>query len=99
MTTTLAQDHADTYTDQNSLHRRNAKISEPPETVVATIWLAFYVLAIVIAITSPLVLRAIEIAARCLRSSARQFAAHLTRFTPSRPEHMGASVNKGSSRE
>ena len=40
------------------------------QRVVATIWLAFYVLAIVIAITSPLVLRAIEIAARCLRSSA-----------------------------
>jgi len=33
------------------------------QRVVATIWLAFYVLAIVIAITSPLVLRAIEIAA------------------------------------
>ena len=69
MTTTLAQDHADTYTDQNSLHRRNAKISEPLKRWSPRFGLRS-VLAIVIAITSPLVLRAIEIAARCLRSRA-----------------------------
>lgn len=34
------------------------------ETAVATVWLAFYVLAIAIAVTSPILSRAIELAAR-----------------------------------
>ena len=34
------------------------------ETAVATVWLAFYVLAIGIAVTSPILSRAIELAAR-----------------------------------
>lgn len=49
--------HEVTNTDQDSSHRANT-------TVVATIWLVFYVLAVVVAIVPSLVSHAIEIAVR-----------------------------------
>jgi hypothetical protein len=43
-------------THQNSLHRK--------ESAIATVWLAFYALAVLVAFVPSLVSRAIEIAAR-----------------------------------
>jgi hypothetical protein len=53
---------ARTDTGQNS--SQNTKNREHAETAIATIWLAFYGLAVVIAITSSLVSRAFDLAAR-----------------------------------
>jgi len=49
-------------TGQNS--SQNTKIRERAETAIATIWLAFYGFAVVIAITSSFISRAVDLAAR-----------------------------------
>jgi hypothetical protein len=49
--------HEVTNTDKNSSHRANT-------TAVATIWLVFYVLAVVVAIVPSMVSYVIEVAAR-----------------------------------
>ena len=49
--------HEVTNTDQDSSDRANT-------TVVATVWLAFYVLSVVVAIVPSLVSHALEVAAR-----------------------------------
>lgn len=49
---------------RNTSRRRMAENSHHTEAAVATIWLVFYVLAIGVAITSPMLTRAIELATR-----------------------------------
>jgi hypothetical protein len=55
---------ARTGTGRNSSHHQNTKNRERAETAIAIIWLAFYGLAVVIAITQSLVSRAIDVAAQ-----------------------------------
>jgi len=50
--------------NRNASHPQRTENNNRAETVVATIWLVFYVLALGVAITSPLISRALEIAAR-----------------------------------
>jgi len=51
-------------TGGNSSYRQGTNSGNRAESAVATIWLVFYVLAVGVAIASPLVARAIETAAR-----------------------------------
>lgn len=53
-----------THADRQSRRRQSHEGDSRTDTVVATVWLVFYVLAIVVAITSPVLTRTIEIAVR-----------------------------------
>ena len=53
-----------THADRQRPHRHSGESNNRTDTVVATVWLAFYVLAIVVAISSPAITRAIDLAAR-----------------------------------
>ena len=53
-----------THTDRQKPFRKRGERDNHTDTVVATVWLAFYVLAIVVAISSPAITRAIDLAAR-----------------------------------
>ena len=53
-----------TRADRQRLLRQSGKSDNRTDTVVATVWLVFYVLAIVVAISSPAITRAIDLAAR-----------------------------------
>jgi hypothetical protein len=52
-----------THTDRKRPRQRQEGDNRT-DTVIATVWLAFYVLAIVVAISSPAITRAIDLAAR-----------------------------------
>lgn len=52
-----------THVDRQNPPHRRPEGDNRTDTVVATLWLAFYVLAIGVAITSPPVSRALELAA------------------------------------
>jgi hypothetical protein len=52
-----------THIGRNSSHRRGKEGSNHAESGLAMLWLAFYVLALGVAISSPLISRAIEFAA------------------------------------
>jgi hypothetical protein len=49
--------------DQNALRRRISENPSPAESGIAWVWLVFYVLALGVAISSPMVSRMIEFAA------------------------------------
>jgi hypothetical protein len=53
-----------THADRQRLLRQSSKHNNRTDTIVATVWLAFYVMAIVVAISSPAITRAIDLAAR-----------------------------------
>jgi hypothetical protein len=53
-----------TRADRQRLLRQSGESNNRTDTVVATVWLAFYVLAIVVAISSPAITRAIDLASR-----------------------------------
>jgi hypothetical protein len=53
-----------TRTDRQSPRRRRPAGDNRTDTVVATVWLVFYVLAVVVAISSPAITHAIDLAAR-----------------------------------
>ncbi len=53
-----------THADRQRPHRHSGGNNNRTDTVVATVWLAFYVLAIVVAISSPAITRAIDVALR-----------------------------------
>jgi hypothetical protein len=53
-----------THIDRQSPRRRRPDGDSRTDTVVATVWLIFYVLAVVVAISSPAITRAIDMAAR-----------------------------------
>lgn len=53
-----------THVDRKSPRRRRPAGDNRTDTVVATVWLAFYVLAIVVAISSPAITHVIDLAAR-----------------------------------
>ena len=53
-----------THSHRRKPLRQSADGNSRSDNVVATIWLAFYVLAIGVAITSPAITRAIEFAVR-----------------------------------
>lgn len=53
-----------TSADFRKTQRRQAKFYSRSEAAVATIWLVFYVLGLAVAVSSPIVSRAIELAAR-----------------------------------
>jgi hypothetical protein len=53
-----------THADRQRPLRQGGEANSRTDTVVATVWLAFYVLAIVVAISSPAITRAIDLAAR-----------------------------------
>jgi hypothetical protein len=53
-----------THADRQRLLRQSGDRNNRTDTIVATVWLAFYVLAIVVAVSSPVVTRAIDLAAR-----------------------------------
>jgi len=53
-----------THADRQKLHRHSGEGNNRTDTVVATVWLVFYVLAIGVAISSPAITRAIDLAAR-----------------------------------
>jgi hypothetical protein len=53
-----------THADRQRPRRHSGESSNRTDTVVATVWLVFYVLAIVVAISSPAITRAIDLAAR-----------------------------------
>ncbi len=53
-----------THADRQRPLRQSGESNNRTDTVVATVWLAFYVLAIVVAISSPAITRAIDLAAR-----------------------------------
>ena len=52
------------HADRQRLLRQGSKNNNRTDTVVATVWLAFYVLAVIVAISSPAITRAIDLAAR-----------------------------------
>ncbi len=52
------------HADRQRLPRQSSDRNNRTDTIVATVWLAFYVLAIVVAVSSPVVTRAIDLAAR-----------------------------------
>ena len=52
------------FTKRNTSHRQITDNRNRSETAVATIWLVFYMLALGIAISSPIVSAAIDVAAR-----------------------------------
>jgi hypothetical protein len=49
--------------DFRKTQRRRAELRSQSEAAVATIWLVFYVLGLVVAVSSPIVSRALEFAA------------------------------------
>ena len=49
--------------DFRKRQRRRAELHRHSEAAVATIWLVFYVLGIVVVVSSPILSRAIELAA------------------------------------
>jgi hypothetical protein len=51
-----------TSADFRKTQRRRAELRSRSEVAVATIWLAFYVLGLAVAVSSPIVSRAIELA-------------------------------------
>lgn len=53
-----------THADRQCSPQQRRKDENRSDTVVATVWLAFYVLAISVTILSPVVTRAIDMAAR-----------------------------------
>jgi hypothetical protein len=53
-----------THIDRQSPRRRRPDGDSRTDTVVATVWLIFYVLAVVVAISSPAITHAIDMAAR-----------------------------------
>lgn len=53
-----------TRADRQKPLRHSGGSNNRTDTVVATVWLVFYVLAIVVAISSPAITRAIDLAAR-----------------------------------
>ena len=53
-----------TSVDFRKRQRRRAESHRYSETAVATIWLFFYVLGIVVVVSSPIVSRALDLAAR-----------------------------------
>ena len=53
-----------THSDQRRPPRQSGESGNRTDTIIATVWLAFYVLAIVVAISSPAITRAIDLAAR-----------------------------------
>jgi hypothetical protein len=53
-----------THADRQRLLRQSGKSNNRTDTIIATVWLTFYVLAIVVAISSPAITRAIDLAAR-----------------------------------
>ena len=50
--------------DFRKAQRRRAELRSRSEAMVATIWLVFYVLGIAVAVSSPIISRAIELAAQ-----------------------------------
>jgi len=52
-----------TSVDFRKTQRRRAELRSQSEAAVATIWLVFYVLGLVVAVSSPIVSRALEFAA------------------------------------
>ena len=52
-----------TSADFRKTQRRQAELHNRSEAAVATIWLVFYVLGLAVAVSSPIVSRAIELAA------------------------------------
>lgn len=52
-----------TSAEFRKIQRRRAELRNHSETAVATIWLVFYVLGLAVAVSSPIISRAIEIAA------------------------------------
>ena len=52
-----------TSADFRKTQRRRAELRSQSEAAVATIWLVFYVLGLVVAVSSPIVSRALEFAA------------------------------------
>jgi len=50
--------------DFRKTQRRRAELRSRSEAMVATIWLVFYVLGIAVAVSSPIISRAIEPAAQ-----------------------------------
>lgn len=53
-----------THADRPRPRRRSAESDNRTDTVVATVWLVFYVLAVGVAITSPAITHAIDLASR-----------------------------------
>lgn len=53
-----------THADRQRPLRQSGGSNNRTDTVVATIWLAFYVLAIVVAVSSPAITRVIDLASR-----------------------------------
>jgi hypothetical protein len=53
-----------THADRQRLLRQSGERNNRTDTVVATVWLVFYVLAIGVAISSPAITRVIDLAAR-----------------------------------
>jgi hypothetical protein len=52
-----------TSADFRKTQRRRAELRNHSEAAVATLWLVFYVLGLAVAISSPIISRAIELAA------------------------------------
>jgi hypothetical protein len=52
-----------TQVDRQNRRRRRPEGDSRTDTVVATVWLVFYVLAVVVAISSPAITHAIDVAA------------------------------------
>lgn len=52
-----------TSADSRKMQRRREELRSHSEAAVATIWLVFYVLGLAVAVSSPIVSRAIEFAA------------------------------------
>ena len=53
-----------THADRKRPLRHSGGSNSRTDTVVATVWLAFYVLAVVVAISSPAITRVIDVALR-----------------------------------
>jgi hypothetical protein len=53
-----------THADRKRPLRQSGESNHRTDTVVATVWLAFYVLAVVVAISSPAITRVIDVALR-----------------------------------
>ena len=52
-----------TSVDFRKTRRRRAELKNRSEAAVATIWLVFYALGVAVAVSSPIISRAIELAA------------------------------------
>jgi hypothetical protein len=53
-----------TSVDFRKRQRRRADLHRHSEAAVATIWLVFYVVGIAVVLSTPIILRALEVAAR-----------------------------------